>query len=119
MALSVKRRMLICAAIIIVAMLAIPWAAVEFAAPDAGRALSIMMLFVIDPLAAIAVGALSADRHMRFMPLVCSAAYIAGAYLFMGARQMDAAFWRYAAVYLALGLIAMLISMAARRRAGE
>lgn len=118
MALSVKRRMPICAAIIIAAMLAIPWAAVEFASPDAGMALSIMMLFVIDPLAAIAVGALSADRRMWFMPVVGSAAYIAGAYLFIGARQMDAAFWAYAAVYLALGFIAMLISMAARRKAG-
>ena len=115
---SVRRRMLICAAIIISAMLVIPWAAVEFASPDAGMALSIMMFFAIDPLAAIAVGALSADRHMWFMPVLCSAAYIAGAYLFIGARQMDAAFWACAAAYLALGLIAMLISKAARRKAG-
>ena len=105
----------------LLAALAAPWAAVTFLPADAGMAAVLLLFFGADPVVSILTGAAAGRRPDRLwpLPLLFPLLCLLGAWIFLGGRSFDPAFLLYAAVYLILGLAAMLLSCTIRRKAGR
>ena len=100
----------LCALCSAAVMLLLPWCTVTFANGTSGMAACLLLFFAIDPVAAICVGVF-AGRALKaawFQPLLLSALFLLGAWLFfdMGER----AFLLYAAVYLLFAYSSAAIS---------
>ncbi len=91
-------------------MLALPWAAVTFVKGDAGMAVCFILFFAVNPIYSIIIGACSGKdiRHMWSLPVISAVLFLIGTWIFFD--MGETAFIMYAGIYLALGIISMLIS---------
>lgn len=97
----------LCATIAV--MFVLPFAVARLASECSGMALCMMLFLVINPIYSIILGA-ACGRNIRQMwnlPLVSSIAFLAGTWLFFDIKEIW--FLIYAAIYLALGWIAMFV----------
>lgn len=97
-------------------MLVLPWLAVTFVKGDSGMAVCFLLFFALDPLYTIISGACAGRTPKRLwaVPLLTAAFFLTGAWLLFD--MGETAFVLYAAVYLALGTVAMLICMFIRAK---
>lgn len=80
---------------------------------DAGMAMLFILWFAINPVYALAVGALAGGdaRRLWGLPFIPAGCFVAGAWLLLDFG--DPAFFSYAAIYLAIGAAAMgLVALA-------
>ena len=105
----------------VVTAILLPWAAVQFVPADAGMMVTMGLLFVVDPLAFVAVGVMcAADVRMLWpVPLVNALLFLFGANTYFGAGQFDTAFLIYAISYLAVAYFAMATVRYVRLRKGN
>ena len=104
-----KTVILTCAAILAV-MIALPWLTVTLIRSDAAMAVCFLLFFAVDPLCAVFAGVTAGKslRKLWWIPAVSALAFLAGTWICFDPGET--AFLLYAAVYLALGTSAMLIS---------
>ncbi len=97
-------------------MLAFSWLAVTFVKGDAGMAVCFLLLFAVNPLYSVLIGAFAGKdiRHLWSLPIISAALFLMGTWIFFD--MGETAFILYAAVYLALGIVAMLISTLIRKK---
>jgi hypothetical protein len=111
-----KKNMIFSLAVSAIVMLALPWLAVTFVKSDAGMAVCLLLFFVVNPLFSVIIGTFAGKdvRHLWSFPVVSTALFLVGAWILFDIEEM--AFLLYATVYLALGVVAMLISMFVRKK---
>ncbi len=99
-----------------VVMLAFPWLAVTFVKGDAGMAVFFLLFFAVNPLYSVLIGAFAGKdiRHLWSLPIISAALFLMGTWIFFD--MGETAFILYAAVYPALGIVAMLISTLIRKK---
>ena len=109
------RRLLGWAAGSALVMLGLPGLAVAFLRGDAGMGVCLLLFFAVDPAWSVFLGALAGRDGKRLwsLPLLSAALFLAGAWTFFDRGEW--AFLLYAAIYLALGLAAMLVSACVKR----
>lgn len=95
--------------IILAVMLILPFGVARLASECAGMALCMILFFIVNPIYSVILGYRCGKdiRRMWNLPLVSSIAFLAGTWLFFDIREVW--FIIYAAVYLAIGWIAMTI----------
>ncbi len=91
-------------------MIGLPWLAVTFMKGDAGMAVCFLLFFALDPVFSLLCGAFAGRKISKrwYLPLLPAVFFLAGCWLFF-ARD-EKLFLLYAAVYLGLGVLAMLCS---------
>ena len=91
-------------------MLGLPWLAVTFAPGDAGMAICFLLFFGVNPIYALAAGALAGRdvRRLWSLSIIPSALFLLGAWLLFSPKE--ALFLLYAGVYLVLAVVAMALS---------
>ncbi len=102
----------------IAVMLVLPFVVARLASECSGMALCMMLFFIINPIYSAILG-FNCGKNIRRMwnlPLVSSIAFLAGTWLFFDIKEIW--FLIYAAIYLALGWIAMFIRKAYPKRVG-
>ncbi len=99
-----------------VVMLAFPWLAVTFVKGDAGMAVCFFLFFAVNPIYSVLIGAFAGKdiRHLWGLPVISAVLFLIGTWISFD--MGETAFILYAAVYLALGIVAMLISMFIRKK---
>ena len=109
------RRLAVWAAVSALVMLGLPGLTVAFVKGDAGMAVCLLLFFAVDPAWSVFLGALAGRDGKRLwsLPPLTAALFLAGAWTFFD--RGERAFLLYAAVYLALGLAAMLVSALVKR----
>ena len=92
-----------------VVMLAFPWIAVTFVKGDTGMAICFLLFFAVNPLYSVIIGAFAGKdiRHLWSLPVISAVLFLIGTWIFFD--MGESAFILYAAVYLVLGIAAMLI----------
>lgn len=112
------RKNVVCAACSAVVMLFLPWGVVTFVRGDSGMTACLLLFFVVNPTAALCVGAFSGKREGAawFQPLILSALFLLGAWAFFDAGEQD--FTLYAGVYLFIGYCAAVTAALRNRRKG-
>lgn len=93
-----------------------PFAVARIASECAGMALCMMLFLVINPLYSVILG-IVAGRDIKALwnlPLISAVAFLSGAWLFFDIHEPW--FIAYAAVYLCLGVVAMLITYYLKRK---
>ena len=102
---------LVCAAAL---MIGLPWLVTALAG-SAGMAICFLLFFGANPLFCAACGAFAGANIRKFWVLPAAAAvlFLAGVWLFF--ELLETAFLLYCGGYLAIGVIAMLISAAVHR----
>ena len=91
-------------------MIGLPWLAVALVKGPDGMAAVFLLFFAADPVWSVVQG-IFAGREIRkrwFLPPLCPMFFLTGVWLFFDPGET--AFLLYAAVYLVLGLAAMLVS---------
>ena len=111
-----KKNIIFWLAASVAVMLALPWLAVTFVTGDAAMVVCFLLFFAVNPVYSVAIGAVAGKniRHLWSLPVISAAMSLIGAWIFFEMGEM--AFILYAAVYLALGIAAMLISMFVRKK---
>ena len=111
-----KKNIILWLAASVAVMLAFPWLAVTFVKGDAGMAVCFLLFFAVNPLYSVLIGAFAGKdvKHLWSFPIVSAVLFLIGAWIFFD--MGETAFILYAAVYLALGIAAMLISMLIRMK---
>ncbi|MDE5910639.1 MAG: hypothetical protein K2H52_18235 [Lachnospiraceae bacterium] len=111
-----KKNFILWLAVSVVVMLALPWIVVTFVKGDAGMAVCLLLFFAINPIYSVAIGVFSGKdmKHLWSLPIVSAALFLIGTWIFFDMGEM--AFVLYAVVYLALGIVTMLISMLIRKK---
>ena len=114
-----KKNIILWLAASAVVMLAFPWLAVTFVKGDAGMAVCFLLFFAVNPLYSVLIGALAGKdfRRLWSLPVISSALFLIGTWIFFD--MGETAFILYAAVYLIIGIMAMLISMFIRKKTQE
>ena len=99
-----------------VVMLMFPWLAVAFVKGDAGMAVCFLLFFAVNPLYSVLIGTFVGKdiRHLWSLPVISAMLFLIGTWIFFD--MGETAFILYAAVYLALGIATMLISMLIRKK---
>ena len=102
-----------------VVMLAFPWLAVTFVKGDAGMAVCFLLFFAVNPLYSVIIGAFAGKdvKHLWSLPVISAVLFLIGTWIFFD--MGETAFILYAAVYLVIGIMAMLISMFIRKKTQE
>lgn len=97
-------------------MLALPWLSVTFVKGDAGMAACFVLFFAVNPIYSVAIGVFAGKdvKHLWSLPVISAVLFLIGTWIFFDMGEM--AFVLYAAVYLALGIVTMLISMIIRKK---
>lgn len=97
-------------------MFALPWLAVTFIKGDGGMAACFLLFFALNPLYAILAGVRAGRDPKRLwtLPLLTAAFFLAGTWLLFD--MGETAFVLYAAIYLALGAAAMLLTVFIRAK---
>ncbi len=97
-------------------MLAFPWLAVTFVKGDAGMAVCFLLFFAVNPLYSVIIGAYAGKdvKHLWSLPVISAVLFLIGTWIFFD--MGETAFILYAAVYLVIGIMAMLISMFIRKK---
>lgn len=104
-----RRAIITWIAVTVVVMFVLPFVVARLASECSGMALCMMLFFIINPVYSVILG-LDCGKNIRRMwnlPLVSSIAFLAGTWLFFDIREVW--FLVYAAIYLALGWIAMFV----------
>ncbi len=111
-----KKNIILWVAASAVVMLAFPWFAVSFVKGDAGMAVCFLLFFAVNPFYSVLTGAFAGKdvKHLWSFPIVSAMLFLIGTWIFFD--MGETAFILYAAVYLALGIAAMLISMLIRKK---
>ena len=104
-----KKNIILWLAASAVVMLAFPWLAVTFVKGDVGMAVCFLLFFAVNPLYSVLIGAFAGKDlwHLWSLPVISAALFLIGTWMFFD--MGETAFILYAAVYLALGIAAMLI----------
>ncbi|NBJ95037.1 hypothetical protein [Parablautia muri] len=104
-----KKNIILWMAASAVVMLAFPWLAATFVKGDAGMAVCFLLFFAVNPLYSVLIGAFAGKdiRRLWSLPVISSALFLIGTWIFFD--MGESAFILYAAVYLVLGIAAMLI----------
>ena len=99
-----------------VVMLVFPWLAVTFVKGDAGMAVCFLLFFAVNPLYSVINGAFAGKdvKHLWSLPVISAVLFLIGTWIFFD--MGETAFILYAAVYLVIGIMAMLISMLIRKK---
>lgn len=110
------KKNLFCTAISAIVMLLLPWCAVRFVPSDGGMMVSLLLLLIINPIAAVCIGTISGlhPKSLWYQPLLLAALFAGGAGCFLQFSAPD--FLLYAAVYLALGYLAFGVTVLLRRK---
>ena len=97
-------------------MFALPWLAVTFVKGDGGMAACFLLFFAVNPLYSVIIGVFTGKniRHLWSLPIISAMLFLIGTWIFFD--MGETAFILYAAVYLILGIAAMLISMLIRKK---
>ncbi len=97
-------------------MLALPWLTVTMIKGDAGMAVCFILFFSVNPIYSVVLGAFAGKdiSSLWSLPPVSSLLFLAGTWLFF--ELGEPAFLLYAAIYLVLGCVAMLISAFVKRK---
>ena len=111
-----KKDFILWLAISAVVILALPWLAVTFVKGDAGMAVCLLLFFAINPIYFVAIGVFAGKdvKHLWSLPVTSAVLFLIGTWIFFDMGEM--AFVLYAVVYLALGIVTMLISMIIRKK---
>lgn len=111
-----KKNIILWLAASAVVMLAFPWLAVTFVRGDAGMAVCFLLFFVVNPLYSVITGAFAGKdvKHLWSLPIILAVLFLIGTWIFFD--MGETAFILYAAVYLVLGIAAMLISKLIRKK---
>lgn len=102
--------------ITVAVMFILPFAVAKLASECAGMALCMMLFLVINPLYSILLGIVAGQniKALWTLPLISAVAFLAGAWLFFDIHELW--FIAYAAVYLCIGIVAMLIMNYLKRK---
>ncbi|MGM9590550.1 MAG: hypothetical protein ACI3V0_10315 [Faecousia sp.] len=97
--------------IIFLVMFGCPWAAVTFAPGDAAMAICFVLFFGLNPLGSLYVGIWSglAVKGRWYWPMVNAAAFLLSAWALF--TPEEPAFGGYAIAYLAVGFLAMIVTV--------
>ncbi len=111
-----KKNIILWLAASAVVMLAFPWLAVTFVKGDAGMAVCFLLFFAVNPLYSVIIGAYAGKdvKHLWSLPVISAVLFLIGTWIFFD--MGETAFILYAAVYLVIGIMAMLISMFIRKK---
>ena len=111
-----KKNIIFWLAVTAAIMLALPWLAVTLVKGDAGMAVCFLLFFALNPLYSVIFGVFAGKdmKHLWSLPIVSAALFLIGTWIFFDMGEM--AFVLYAVVYLALGIVTMLISMIIRKK---
>lgn len=111
-----KKNIILWMAASAVVMLAFPWLAVTFVKGDAGMAVCFLLFFAVNPLYSVIIGAYAGKdvKHLWSLPVISAVLFLIGTWIFFD--MGETAFILYAAVYLVIGIMAMLISMFIRKK---
>ena len=111
-----KKNIILWFAVSAVVMLMVPWLAVTFVKGDAGMAVCFLLFFAVNPLYSVIIGAFAGKdiRRLWSLPVISAVLFLIGTWVFFD--MGETAFILYAAVYLALGIAVMLISMLIRKK---
>lgn len=114
-----KKNIILWLAASAVVMLAFPWLAVTFVKGDAGMAVCFLLFFAVNPLYSVIIGAFAGKdvKHLWSLPVISAVLFLIGTWIFFD--MGETAFILYAAVYLVIGIMAMLISMFIRKKTQE
>ena len=114
-----KKNIILWLAASAVVMLAFPWLAVTFVKGDAGMAVCFLLFFAVNPLYSVLIGAFAGKdvKHLWSLPVISAVVFLIGTWIFFD--MGETAFILYAAVYLIIGIMAMLISMFIRKKTQE
>ena len=115
----VKKNIILWVASSAVVMLAFSWLAVTFVKGDAGMAVCFLLLFAVNPLYSVIIGAFAGKdvKHLWSLPVISAVLFLIGTWIFFD--MGETAFILYAAVYLVIGIMAVLISMFIRKKTQE
>lgn len=99
----------------LILMIGFPWIAVTFAG-SAGMAVCFILFFAINPLYCAACGIFAGKniKQLWALPVIAAGLFLAGAWIFFEMRET--AFLLYCGCYLAVGVVAMLISTFVNKR---
>lgn len=105
-----RHRLLRWTGITLAVMLILPFVVVRVVPQSAGMAMCMMLFYAINPIYSIMLGIVAGQdvRALWTLPLISAAAFLAGAWLFLDIHEPW--FIAYAAVYLGIGVIAMMIA---------
>ena len=111
-----KKNIILWLAASAVVMLAFPWLAVTFVKGDAGMAVCFLLFFAVNPLYSVIIGAYAGKdvKHLWSLPVISAVLFLIGTWIFFD--MGETAFILYAAAYLVIGIMAMLISMFIRKK---
>ena len=111
-----KKNIILWMAASAVVMLAFPWLAVTFVKGDAGMAVCFLLFFAVNPLYSVINGVYAGKdvKHLWSLPVISAVLFLIGTWIFFD--MGETAFILYAAVYLVIGIMAMLISMFIRKK---
>ena len=114
-----KKNIILWLAASAVVMLAFPWLAVTFVKGDAGMAVCFLLFFAVNPLYSVLIGAFAGKdvKHLWSLPVISAVLFLIGTWIFFD--MGETAFILYAAVYLVIGIMAMLISLFIRKKTQE
>ncbi len=114
-----KKNIILWLAASAVVMLAFPWLAVTFVKGDAGMAVCFLLFFAVNPLYSVLIGVFAGKdvKHLWSLPVISAVLFLIGTWIFFD--MGETAFILYAAVYLIIGIMAMLISMFIRKKTQE
>ena len=103
-------------AVTAVIMLALPWLVVTFVKGDAGMAACFVLFFAVNPIYSVVIGIFAGKdmKHLWSLSVISAVLFLVGTWVFFD--MGETAFILYAVVYLALGIVAMLISMFIRKK---
>lgn len=92
-------------------MLLLPWMAVTFIRGDGGMAACFILFYGLNPIYSVTAGAFAGKNWKRLWYLLAVSAilFLLGTWIFFDIGEL--AFILYAMVYLALGILAMSISV--------
>lgn len=101
----------VCILILAVIMLTLPTFLVTFVKGECGLAIYFLILFVINPVAAIVTGVFAGKNFSNawFQPFILAVLFSLGGWIFVGMKVAEVVF--YVIIYLVLGCISMLISV--------
>ena len=103
----------------IVIMLLFPFLAVTFVKGDAGMAVCFILFYAVNPVYSVVIGTFAGKDIKRLwsLPVISSILFLAGTWLLFDMGEI--AFVMYAAIYLIMGMIAVLVSMLIGKKANQ
>lgn len=106
-----RKNIIFCLILSVIVMMLFPWMAVTFVKGDGGMAVCFILFFAVNPIYSVIVGAFAGkdSKQLWYLPIISAMLFLLGTWIFFAMREM--AFIGYAAAYLVLGILAMIISM--------